>query len=133
LARLFLLHPCNLPAFSSESSNATVAKAPNLGEFPMSTKTNNPGKTGAAIASAAALFAIASLANAATPPAGSSGLSVGARDIVHCYGVNSCKGQSECKTTAHDCKGMNSCRNQGFKGIAAGVCLRRGGTIGDIG
>jgi hypothetical protein len=85
------------------------------------------------IASAAALFALASLANAATAPAGSSGAAVGARDTVHCYGVNSCKGSSDCKTTAHECKAMNSCKGQGFKGIAAGMCLRRGGTIGDIG
>ena len=90
-------------------------------------------KTGAGLASAAALFAIASLANAATSPTGSTGAAVGARDTVHCYGVNSCKGHADCKTTAHECKGMNSCRGQGFNNLAAGMCLRRGGTIGDIG
>ena len=90
-------------------------------------------KTGAAIASAAAIFAISSLANAASSPTGSTGAAVNARDMVHCYGVNGCKGRSDCKTTAHECKGMNSCRNEGFKNLAAGTCLRRGGTIGDIG
>jgi hypothetical protein len=100
---------------------------------PMSNTRVTKARAGAGIASAAALFAISALANAATPPAGSSGHAVGARDTVHCYGVNSCKGSSECKTTAHECKGMNSCKGQGFKGIAAGVCLRRNGTIGDIG
>jgi uncharacterized membrane protein len=90
-------------------------------------------KTASGIASAAALLAIATLANAAPPPAGSSGKAIGTRDAVHCYGVNGCKGRSDCKTATHDCKGMNSCRTDGFKEIAAGVCLRRGGTIGDIG
>lgn len=89
-------------------------------------------KTGVSLAAAAALFAIASLANAAPAPEGSTGKALNARDPVHCYGVNSCKGTSDCKTTMSECKGLNACRNQGFKAIAAGVCLRRGGTIGDI-
>jgi hypothetical protein len=90
-------------------------------------------KTGTTIASAAALFALSALANAATPPAGSSGAAVTANDTVHCYGVNSCKGTADCKTTAHECKGMNSCKGEGFKAMAADQCLKRGGTIGDIG
>jgi len=90
-------------------------------------------KTGAAAASAAAMFALSALANAATPPAGSSGTAIGAADTVHCYGVHSCKGSSDCKTAEHDCKGMNSCKGHGFKAMAAGACLKRGGTIGDIG
>jgi hypothetical protein len=89
-------------------------------------------KTGAGLASTAAMIAFASLANAATAPAGSSGSAVGARDTVHCYGVNSCKGHADCKTSEHECKGMNSCKGHGFKALAAGMCLRRNGTIGDI-
>jgi hypothetical protein len=89
-------------------------------------------KTGVSLASAAAMFALASLANAAPAPDGSTGKALNARDTVHCYGINGCKGQSDCKTTMSECKGMNSCRNHGFKAITAGVCLRRGGTIGDI-
>ena len=90
-------------------------------------------KTGATNASAAALFALSALAHAATPPEGSTGPALGARDTVHCYGINSCKGTGDCKTTQHDCKGMNSCKGHGFKAVAAITCLKRGGTIGDIG
>ncbi len=90
-------------------------------------------KTGTTLASAAAMFALAAIANAAPAPTGSSGAAVGADDVVHCYGVNSCKGTADCKTAEHDCKGMNGCKGHGFKALAAGVCLKRGGTIGDIG
>ena len=70
---------------------------------------------------------------AATAPAGSSGSAIAKDDAVHCYGVNSCKGTADCKTTMHECKGMNECKGHGFKAMAAGQCLSRGGTIGDIG
>ncbi len=36
--------------------------------------------------------------------------------VVHCYGVNSCKGMSDCKSGKHDCKGMNDCKGRGFQG-----------------
>ena len=86
------------------------------------------------IASAAAVFALtAATALAASPPAGSSGRAIGKDDIVHCYGVNSCKGSADCKTTMHECKGMNECKGHGFKALTAGQCLSRSGTIGDIG
>lgn len=85
------------------------------------------------LASLAGAFALSSAAAlAAGIPAGSSGSAVGANDTVHCYGVNSCKGEADCKTTTHECKGMNSCKGQGFKALKAGQCLSRGGTIGDI-
>jgi hypothetical protein len=84
------------------------------------------------IATAAALFAMASMASAASAPEGSSGKAISAKDTVHCYGVNSCKGTADCKTSTHECKGQNGCKNQGFKGIAAAACLKKGGTIGDI-
>ncbi len=90
-------------------------------------------KAGTTLAATIASLALAALASAATPPAGSGGMAVSATDTVHCYGVNSCKGTADCKTTAHDCKGMNTCKGQGFKALAAGMCLKRGGTIGDIG
>lgn len=90
-------------------------------------------KSGTTIAAAAALFALSAVASAAPAPAGSTGAALGKADVVHCYGVNTCKGTADCKTTAHDCKGMNSCKGQGFKALAAGACLTRGGTIGDIG
>jgi hypothetical protein len=33
---------------------------------------------------------------------------------IKCTGVNSCKGQSSCKSAKNSCKGMNSCKGQGF-------------------
>lgn len=93
----------------------------------------SPTKITSGLASAAVLIALSAAAHAASAPEGSSGAGISARDTVHCYGVNSCKGTADCKTAQHDCKGMNSCKGQGFKALAAGMCLKRGGTIGDIG
>lgn len=90
-------------------------------------------KTASIAAAAAALAFSAASAFAADAPAGSTGRAIAKDDTVHCYGVNSCKGSADCKTTMHECKGMNACKGQGFKAMAAGQCLTRGGTIGDIG
>ena len=87
---------------------------------------------GVRLTSAAALFALASIASAAPAPSGSKGAAVGAADTVHCYGVNSCKGTADCKTTAHECKGNNECKGHGFKALKASQCLSKGGTIGDL-
>ena len=84
------------------------------------------------LASAAAALAFSAVAIAANAPAGSSGKAVAASDTVHCYGVNSCKGQADCKTSANSCKGQGSCKGLGFKGVAAAQCLKEGGTIGDL-
>ena len=89
-------------------------------------------RNGVSIASAAALFAIASMASAATAPQGSTGRALGAADTVHCYGVNSCKGTADCATSDHACKGMNECKGHGFKAMAASACLAGSGTIGDL-
>ncbi len=87
---------------------------------------------GAGFASAAAFFALSTLASAAPAPSGSSGKAIAADDTVHCYGVNSCKGSADCKTTAHECKGNNECKGQGFKASKASQCLSKGGVIGDV-
>jgi uncharacterized membrane protein len=65
-------------------------------------------------------------------PKGSSGVAVGASDKVHCYGVHSCKGNSDCKTAEHSCKGQNACGGHGFKGVSAKECLDKGGVIADL-
>lgn len=41
---------------------------------------------------------------------------------MHCMGVNSCKGQSACKTASNECKGMNSCKGHGFKEMTQQEC-----------
>ncbi len=49
---------------------------------------------------------------------------------VHCSGVNSCKGTSDCKTAKNECKGMNSCKGQGWNMKAsAKECTAAGGTV----
>ena len=49
---------------------------------------------------------------------------------VHCSGVNSCKGTSDCKTAKNECKGMNSCKGMGWNSKAsAKECTAAGGTV----
>ncbi|MEO7107847.1 MAG: hypothetical protein ABIZ09_15840 [Rhodoferax sp.] len=49
---------------------------------------------------------------------------------VHCAGINSCKGTSDCKTAKNECKGMNSCKGQGWNSKAsAKACTDAGGTV----
>ncbi|MGV6826221.1 MAG: BufA2 family periplasmic bufferin-type metallophore [bacterium] len=86
----------------------------------------------ATFASAAFAVAMSTSAIAAESPAGSHGAAIGAGDKVHCYGVHSCKGNSDCKTTEHACKGHNKCGGHGFKGMKAKDCLDAGGVIADI-
>lgn len=78
-------------------------------------------RTSLSVATAAALIALAS---ASVPGAANAADA----KTIHCYGVNSCKGQSDCKTAKNDCKGMNSCKGQGFKDISATACTKQGGS-----
>jgi hypothetical protein len=41
---------------------------------------------------------------------------------VKCSGVNSCKGQSACKSANNSCKGQNSCKGTGFKMMTQADC-----------
>ncbi len=41
---------------------------------------------------------------------------------VHCSGVNSCKGQSACKSANNACKGQNSCKGKGFVEMSKADC-----------
>jgi len=89
-------------------------------------------KSNLSLASAAVAFALSTSAIAGDHPKGSSGAAINAGDKVHCYGVHSCKGNSDCKTAEHACKGQNVCGGHGFKGMSAKDCLDAGGTIADI-
>ncbi|MBV2150108.1 hypothetical protein KRZ98_17840 [Sphingobium sp. AS12] len=80
-------------------------------------------KTGAAIASAAAMLALSGLAS--TAPAHAAGENAAK---VHCYGINACKGQSDCKSGNHECKGQNDCKGQGFKELSSKACAKQGGS-----
>ena len=78
------------------------------------------------IAAAAAIFAVSVAAISA--PAQAQAAEKGAAKTVHCYGINSCKGTSDCKTAHNECKGMNSCKGQGFKAVSAKECKAQGGS-----
>lgn len=51
-------------------------------------------------------------------------------DLVHCYGVNVCKGHNDCKTAENACAGHASCKGTGFVSAPAKSCKDIGGTIG---
>ena len=68
--------------------------------------------SGAALAAVAAvLFNVVSVGTAGAEEA-----------KVHCEGVNSCKGQSACKTATHSCKGQNACKGEGFLELTQKEC-----------
>ncbi len=81
-------------------------------------------KTGSGLAAAAAMIALAGVAS--IPSAAVAGAKA---STVHCYGVNSCKGTSECKSYGHECKGQNECKGQGFKSLSAKKCAKMGGSL----
>jgi uncharacterized membrane protein len=70
------------------------------------------------LASAAVLFAFTNGAMMASAYAADQGTQAAAP----CYGVNSCKGQSDCKSGSHACKG------QGFKDLTAQQCSAQHGS-----
>ena len=50
---------------------------------------------------------------------------------VQCYGGNSCKGMSSCKTANSACKGLNSCKGQGFVMTSQAKCDELGGVTSE--
>jgi uncharacterized membrane protein len=78
-------------------------------------------KSGVSFAAAAAILAL----SAATPVIAKEAKA----ETVHCFGVNSCKGTSDCKTSTNDCKGMNVCKGHGFKEMTSQACTAAGGTL----
>jgi uncharacterized membrane protein len=52
-----------------------------------------------------------------------------AAEVVHCYGVNTCKGTSDCATAKTSCKGQNECKGQGFIAATAKKCGEMGGSL----
>jgi hypothetical protein len=49
--------------------------------------------------------------------------------VAHCYGINTCKGTSDCATASTSCKGQNECKGQGFKAITKASCAAQGGSL----
>jgi hypothetical protein len=82
-------------------------------------------KSGALIAAAAAALALSGAAIAQTK-------TLAADDMVHCGGINSCKGTSACATAENACKGMNVCKGHGFLVTKASECFVKGGKVIDL-
>nr|WP_047168321.1 hypothetical protein [Sphingomonas sp. Y57] len=80
-------------------------------------------KTGVSAAASAALIAFTAMQ--AAPAFADASTEA---KTVHCYGVNSCKGASDCATAKHSCKGQNACKGQGYKDMTADACKAAGGT-----
>ncbi len=77
--------------------------------------------SGIALATAAAgLFA----ATLATPV-----LAAKHEGMVHCLGVNGCKGKSDCATADSACKGHNGCKGKGWVAMSAKDCKAKGGKV----
>ena len=53
--------------------------------------------------------------------------SVSTTDLVHCSGVNMCKGHNDCKTATNACAGHASCKGTGFVATTAKSCDDIGG------
>jgi len=51
-------------------------------------------------------------------------------DLIHCYGINQCKGHNDCKTAENACAGQGSCKGHGFVTIPAKACADTGGKKG---
>jgi len=45
-----------------------------------------------------------------------------AEATLSCFGVNTCKGHSACKTARNDCKGQNACKGLGFVDLTRQDC-----------
>jgi uncharacterized membrane protein len=83
----------------------------------------NTLNSGLSLAATAAIVAVAAAA-VATPALASK-----SDTVVHCYGINTCKGTSDCKTASNECKGQNECKGSGFKAITAKACKAAGGSL----
>ena len=54
----------------------------------------------------------------------------GEGEMVHCYGVNKCKGNGDCGGKGHSCAGKNGCEGQGYLDLDGDDCLRiKGGRL----
>ena len=74
--------------------------------------------TGVALATAAAMLFSSALVGTAS--AADEAKADAAK--IHCTGVNSCKGQSACKSANNACKGQNSCKGKGFLEMTKADC-----------
>lgn len=50
-------------------------------------------------------------------------------ELVHCAGLNACKGTSDCKTESNACRGQNECKGHGFLSMTEADCIEKGGQV----
>lgn len=71
------------------------------------------------VAAAAVFYGLYKSVDAAMPKAQ-------AADIA-CYGINACKGQTQCATAFNGCPGTNACAGKGFRYASPQQCAEQGG------
>lgn len=64
-------------------------------------------------------------------PAADAGGGAASADLVHCYGVNTCKGHNDCKTAENSCAGEAECKGHGFVATSEKACGDLGGELND--
>ena len=79
--------------------------------------------SGVALAAAAAGLL---LSGAVSADEGAAGKTADAN--IKCAGINSCKGQTACKSASNECKGKNSCKGKGFLAVSKEDCAAKKGT-----
>ena len=50
-------------------------------------------------------------------------------DMIHCAGVNACKGQGSCAGAGNSCAGQNSCKGKGVVDLSKDECAKKGGKV----
>lgn len=48
-------------------------------------------------------------------------------DEIACWGINECKGTTDCTTAFNSCNGQNDCKGKGFLNVPEKECGKRGG------
>jgi uncharacterized membrane protein len=81
------------------------------------------GTKGALIASTAAGLILGGLVLARADEQKSGG------NMIHCAGVNACKGQGSCAGAGNSCAGMNSCKGKGVVDMSKEDCMKKGGKV----
>ncbi|MGB0893372.1 MAG: hypothetical protein ACPGUD_03120 [Parashewanella sp.] len=88
-------------------------------------------KTQTALTGAALAVAMAGLSSCSAMNTGSTASTSSSTDLVHCYGVNVCKGHNDCKTADNSCKGQAQCGGTGFVAMPSKSCKDAGGKLQD--
>lgn len=83
------------------------------------------------LSGAALAVAVAGLAGCASYNNDTAAAPAGSTDLVHCYGVNVCKGHNDCGGANNSCSGQASCKGTGFVGMPSKACKDVGGEIKD--